>query len=513
MVIAGGNSYQYDANGNMTSGAGRTLQWSTFNKPTQIIKGQAVTHKQFIYAGGSLVATHNSGLDSSGATKPVQTRYFHKDNLGSIDTITDGIGNVVERMSFDPFGGRRQSNWRASTVGINLIPILTNRGFTGHEHLDGVDLIHMNGRVYDAALGRFLSADPHIQAPYATQSFNRYSYAMNNPMKYTDPTGYNWLSKTWKKAWGGVKKVFENKVFRVIVAIVAVWVIGPLASQWYMAAAANSVGGMAMAFSSGAYAGIATGASVFGGAVAGFAGGLISSGGDLKAGLIGAITGGAAGFIGSSAFGAPGVNAGRVLGHGVVGGVSSKLQGGKFINGFMSSAFTKTVSGRIHGAIGSATPLQRLQGAIAAAAVGGTASRLGGGNFANGAQTSAFQYLLNEVKEVFTRGVKDVPRMFGEFVDRSLPTRATARTALAVASNGLLIGALTPCSVYCAGVSTLIDRGLAVDNYRHDEVNDVYLTLLPGVVGGALKKYINEAVGVAGNLWTQVVIRADNKND
>lgn len=245
VLTAGGNSYQYDKNGNMINGGGRTLQWSSFNKPTRITKGsntvnftyapdrarylqtssdgtktlylgksyelitkgQAVTHKQFIYAGGSLVATHNSGLDSSGAAKPVQTRYFHKDNLGSIDTITDGIGNVVERMSFDPFGGRRQSNWRESTVGINLIPILTNRGFTGHEHLDGVDLIHMNGRVYDTTLGRLLSADPHIQAPYATQSFNRYSYAINNPMKYTDPSGF-----FFKKLFKSIKKIVSKVV-------------------------------------------------------------------------------------------------------------------------------------------------------------------------------------------------------------------------------------------------------------------------------------------------------------
>ncbi|MGY5541117.1 RHS repeat-associated core domain-containing protein, partial [Vibrio brasiliensis] len=55
-----------------------------------------------------------------------------------------------------------------------------------------VDLVHMNGRVYDQELGRFISPDPIIQAPYATNSFNRYAYVMNNPLKYTDPTGYFW---------------------------------------------------------------------------------------------------------------------------------------------------------------------------------------------------------------------------------------------------------------------------------------------------------------------------------
>jgi RHS repeat-associated protein len=46
--------------------------------------------------------------------------------------------------------------------------------------------------VYDPQIGRFLSADPYIQSPYNTQSYNRYSYVMNNPLKYTDPSGYWW---------------------------------------------------------------------------------------------------------------------------------------------------------------------------------------------------------------------------------------------------------------------------------------------------------------------------------
>ncbi|VVM18114.1 hypothetical protein BSPWISOXPB_1307 [uncultured Gammaproteobacteria bacterium] len=66
-----------------------------------------------------------------------------------------------------------------------IIPALTNRGFTGHEHIDEMGLIHMNGRVYDPQIGRFLSADPYIQSPYNTQSYNRYSYTINNPLKYT----------------------------------------------------------------------------------------------------------------------------------------------------------------------------------------------------------------------------------------------------------------------------------------------------------------------------------------
>ncbi len=66
----------------------------------------------------------------------------------------------------------------------------TTRGFTGHEHIESLGLVHMNGRVYDPLLGRFLSADPFVQAPTNTQSPNRYSYVFNNPLSYTDPSGY-----------------------------------------------------------------------------------------------------------------------------------------------------------------------------------------------------------------------------------------------------------------------------------------------------------------------------------
>ncbi|MDX3775554.1 RHS repeat-associated core domain-containing protein [Chromatiaceae bacterium AAb-1] len=67
---------------------------------------------------------------------------------------------------------------------------VTTRGFTGHEQLDEMGLIHMNGRAYDYNLGRFLSVDPFIQSPGNSQSLNPYSYIMNNPLAGTDPTGY-----------------------------------------------------------------------------------------------------------------------------------------------------------------------------------------------------------------------------------------------------------------------------------------------------------------------------------
>ena len=63
------------------------------------------------------------------------------------------------------------------------------RGYTGHEMLNEFGIINMNGRLYDPVLGCFFSPDPYVQLPDFTQSFNRYSYCLNNPLKYTDPTG------------------------------------------------------------------------------------------------------------------------------------------------------------------------------------------------------------------------------------------------------------------------------------------------------------------------------------
>ena len=56
----------------------------------------------------------------------------------------------------------------------------------------------MNGRMYDPHLGRFLSADPTIQDPSNSQCLNRYSYCVNNPICYTDPTGFSWWGNLWK---------------------------------------------------------------------------------------------------------------------------------------------------------------------------------------------------------------------------------------------------------------------------------------------------------------------------
>ncbi|PLW98927.1 MAG: hypothetical protein C0591_03525, partial [Marinilabiliales bacterium] len=138
----------------------------------------------YISGGDGVSAIYEWMGDENSINKTMH--YVLKDHLGSYETIITP-GKAIEKLSFDPWGRRRNPvDWTYDNVPTNYT---FSRGFTGHEHLDNFDLINMNGRVYDPWLGRFLSPDPIVQAPNYSQSYNRYSYVFNNPLKYTDPTG------------------------------------------------------------------------------------------------------------------------------------------------------------------------------------------------------------------------------------------------------------------------------------------------------------------------------------
>jgi RHS repeat-associated protein len=113
---------------------------------------------------------------------------INTDQLGSPVLLTGVNGQIIEEYSFDAWGRRRNPNdWTYTSV-----PQVTKmiRGYTGHEHLDEVNMINMNGRIYDPVLGRFVQPDCLVQDPVNIQSMNRYSYCLNNPVNHTDPSGY-----------------------------------------------------------------------------------------------------------------------------------------------------------------------------------------------------------------------------------------------------------------------------------------------------------------------------------
>lgn len=417
----GPQSYTYDANGNMTGGGGRTITWTSFNQVETVVQGSFTSTFSFganhervkqvshlgttVYAGGVwerftdgggvqeknyvMAPTGRVAVVSFGAGVPVQgqTRYFHTDGLGSITAVTDEAGRVVKRFAFDAWGKRLDPATGNTITGTTSAGY--TRGFTDHEQLDDFGLIHMNGRVYDPVLGRFLSADPFVDGVTDSQGYNRYSYVGNNPLSFTDPTGHLKFKEVLPAVIG------------VVVAAVAV-----VTQQYYVLSEYST-------FFSMLKGGLATvGGAITGGAAGGFASGFSGSllnGGSLgdafRSGAIGAAVGAAVGWATHGIGGHFGADNGtfgqwakRTVAHALVGGVASEVQGGQFRHGFYSSFAS---AGTMH-----MPGVQKLMGSDAggawiaarttvAATIGGTASVLAGGKFANGAVTSAFQHMFN----------------------------------------------------------------------------------------------------------------------
>ena len=229
LMAAGNETFTYDRNGNLATRSGLGQSWASYNLPTVLRKpgyvsrhaygpdrerwrqiatyqnGTETTH----YVGSLLEkeSTTSTGLTywrhyvptPGGSTVVISrnsngtnsTTYVLPDHLGSSDTLLNESGAAVAKESFGAFGTRRGSNWSAATAPDWLgIANTTRQGFTGHDMLDNIGLVHMNGRVYDPALGRFLSADPLIGDLGDSQSVNPYAYVGNRPLNATDPTGY-----------------------------------------------------------------------------------------------------------------------------------------------------------------------------------------------------------------------------------------------------------------------------------------------------------------------------------
>jgi RHS repeat-associated protein len=388
---AGTRGYSYDANGNLvavTGPAARTVSWWSFNKPRRMqrdvnnyseywygpgrdrplfrqsaringlleltlygaalyerrIVGASVVHTHYVQANGSTVAT----VRRSGTSVANTTRYLHRDHLGSVVAVTSETGGLTETLAYDAWGKRRPAGtWQTPPPGAFIAAAWQRRGFTSHEHIDHVGLIHMGGRVYDPEIGRFLSPDPYVQFPASTQGFNRYAYVSNNPLSYTDPSGY-FLKKLGKIA--GI--------------------------------AMNLVPGMQLS-------------NVW---LHGFVSGFLASGGQANAGLLGMMSAGIANQVGALADASKLNDFSRAALHGVTQGAIARAGGGRFGDGALgafSGSILSFIPEAAAGPYGTGGEAARIGRMVAAAVVGGTASKIGGGKFANGAWSAAFVSRFN----------------------------------------------------------------------------------------------------------------------
>ena len=166
----------------------RTRHYINANYEKEIAADGTVTHYHYIYGDNGLAAicVRRNGVDS--------LYYLHSDRLGSYTHITNGSKQVIRALHFDPWGNvKADTNWTVfdtTSLAGNLAGTFRfDRGFTGHEHYAELKIINMNGRLYDPVIARFFSPDNFVQSPDFTQSFNRYSYCLNNPLQYVDPSG------------------------------------------------------------------------------------------------------------------------------------------------------------------------------------------------------------------------------------------------------------------------------------------------------------------------------------
>lgn len=280
----------------------------------------------------------------------------YTDHLGSIVTVTDeaAAGAIVAMQSFDPWGRERNpATWGYGpsivfgSVSVPPKPSWLYRGYTGHEMLNEYGLINMNGRMYDPLNGRMLSPDNYLGNPVNSQSYNRYSYALNNPLKFTDPDGNNPI-------------------------IVGMIIGAAIAASTYTYQVARSDNGFSN-WNWGDF-GMALGQGGVQGGVSGIVGEVLGpTGGILK----------------------------ELVRAGTHGFTSYALSGGE------GSAFLSGAVGSIGGSLGSYSGILNttVPGTLFSATLGGATSYMGGGDFVEGAAIAATVHLVNQ--NMHRRSFKD----------------------------------------------------------------------------------------------------------
>jgi RHS repeat-associated protein len=314
--------------------------------PVEMVEDKtANTIKIVSYIGGDGYTAPIAHIKKTGNNAIDEYHFLHRDYLGSILAITNNAGDVKEQRQFGAWG-KVDKFLDSSGNTIFEHNSLIGRGYTGHEHFFEVDLIHMNGRMYDANLGRFLSPDNYIQDPYNTQSFNRYGYVWNNPLMNVDPSGeLVWFAAALigaaiSVAVNGIANVINDRPFFEGAGSAAL--IGAIGG-----AVASGIGGVTEGLKGFTQV-------VVRGVLHGYAGGFMSafSGGNFGSGLLSGFVGSAIGsgsmklFNGASKF----VRAtASIASAGFAGGVTSELSGGKFSDGLRNGILSASLNHVAHG--------------------------------------------------------------------------------------------------------------------------------------------------------------------
>ena len=259
--------------------------------------------KHILYIGGtpyeSNIVYLKNFAESSGSYK-----FLHKDYIGSVLAISDEAGNKLEQRHFDAWGNftHLQIGNGAIITDRNIIDntsLLLERGYTSHEHFAEVEIIHMNGRLYDPLLRRFLNADENIQDPYNTQNYNKYGYVLNNPLMFNDPSGeFVWaagffLTYVAPVIWGAVVGTLISVGMYTIQSLVMNnWSWNGFANSLLMGAVTGGVsGGLGQVFSASGFWGT-VGNSTLAGAGSGGVTALLTGQNFLEGVLKGAVIGG-----------------------------------------------------------------------------------------------------------------------------------------------------------------------------------------------------------------------------
>lgn len=276
--------------------------------------------------------------------------YLHRDNLGSILAISNTGGDIIEKRFFDAWGNLKALTdvsgiTKTDPAELMFASMFIDRGYTGHEHLSTVGLINMNARVYDPILRKFLSADNLVSDPYNTQAYDRYSYVLNNPLLYIDPSGNDPVVVAAIMIGAAI---IQHAITNMINGVPFWYGIGK--------ATASAIAGSAMSFG-------------IGSAVKGITDGVAKA--IIQAGM-----------------------------HGVSGGLMSAFNGGTFISGFAAGAISSIVSSGVNGlgtALKADSNMLKAMVLVSGGISGGISSTIAGGKFIDGLKQGLITAGLNHV--------------------------------------------------------------------------------------------------------------------